>query len=205
MMARLLLGLSIVAVLAVGCTSHTEPREASPSADAASTSNSGQLTNYRDSNLVLKVPATWRAEHFDEVSSFTASLVDLSNQRMHKPCTTRHVNDGIETRCGWPLRALRPGGVLVRWEQDGFPVPRTWRFSDQPGRPMRVDGRAARRTVGRPGDCAQVGATEMVRTDIKRPIAGNYYRVTACLRGPGLPELEEQVEAMLASAELLHR
>ena len=198
-----LVALAIISVLACSCTSNSAAQDDNPSPRNRPTPSPVVLASYRDSNLVLKFPASWRARHFNEVSSFTASLVDLSSQPMHKPCTTRHVNDGIETTCGWPVQTLRPGGVLVRWEQDGFPVTRKWRFSDLPGRPMRVDGQAARLTVESPGDCAHVGAAETVRTEIKRPYAGNYYRVTACLRGPGLPELEDQVEAMLASARLL--
>jgi hypothetical protein len=91
----------------------------------------------------------------------------------------------------------------MRWQQNGFSVPRSWRFKDQPGRPIRVDGRPARQEIGQPGDCAGIGATETVRTEIMRSARGNYYSVTACIRGPGVHALEGDVQAILASTHLL--
>ena len=122
---------------------------------------------------------------------------------MHAPCTTRHVKAGIETTCGWPLKQLLPGGVLVRWQEVGVMVSRNWRFNDLPGRAVQVDGRPARQEVSRPGNCATIGATETIQTDIERSARGNFYRVTACLRGPGTQELGKDVQAILASTRLL--
>jgi hypothetical protein len=191
---------------ASACTSHStsRPQGRSERTDASqSIAQSAQWATFRNETVSFRYPNDWHAVHFDETSSFTASIADLSSQTMHAPCTTRHTSTGTETSCGWPVMYLRPGGILMRWEQNGFPVPRSWRFRDQPGQRLLVDGRPARQTINRPGDCSHLGATETIRTEIKRSAVGNDFSVTACLRGPGIDSLESRARAILASTHLL--
>lgn len=191
--------------LAAACTSPTASRvEDDPYVGPTSTAPAARehLATFHGQMVRFRYPRSWQARHFDEVSSFTGSIADLSNQTMHAPCKRRRVKAGIETSCGWPVGRLPPGGVLMRWQQNGLPVPASWRFSDLPGRPMRVDGRPARQQIQQPGDCEGIGATETITTAIKRAARGNYYSVTACLRGPGLNALERDAQSILASTHL---
>lgn len=206
MRATVCLQLAALATLA-GCTSPSTPTppDLSPSPSSLrppAVSSRVPLATYRSDAIAFRYPRSWRARHFDEVSSFTSSLADVASQPMHRPCTTRHLQDSIRTRCGWPITKLRSGGVLIRWSQDGLAVPRSWRFSHEPGRPLTVDGRPARQTTTSPGVCRRLAATETIHTEIRGPDRGNTYSVIACLRGPRLPALERRLQAMLASARL---
>ena len=87
---------------------------------------------------------------------------------------------------------------------DGGPhQPSGVRVATFPGEKLRVDGRVARLSVQRPGRCGGVGADETISVAIARPLAGNWTQVDACLRGPKLAPLEQQVRALLASARFL--
>ena len=203
---RVLLVAVALSALAAGCTSastpHAGPEQPSGTASPSPTTHP-ELVTFRDQTLTFQHPRSWSARHFDENSTFSAAIADLSNQAMHPPCTTRRVKNGIETTCGWPVRHLQPGGLLMRWQQVGVLVPSNWRFTDLPGQAVRVDDRPAKQEISRPGDCASIGATETIRTDIRRSARGNYYRVTACLRGPRIQALEQDAQTILASTHLL--
>ncbi len=120
-------------------------------------------------------------------------MLYLSVQPTKNPCEIT----GSGTTCGWPVSKLRPGGVLVVWENRGYPG---WSLASSPGRPTQVGGRNARKLVSRPGACSEIGADETVQVAIARPgMSGNWTAVTACLRGPNLVANEQALDALLAS------
>jgi hypothetical protein len=70
--------------------------------------------------LSFRYPATWRTgTSSDEVSSFTALIVYLSTSRLQDSRTFNPSERSLP--CTYPLAQLPPGGVLVRWNADGFP------------------------------------------------------------------------------------
>ena len=100
------------------------------------------------------------------------------------PCHT----SGTTTTCGWPLRHLRPGGVVVTWTADYMP-----------GLGIRRPPKGIHLRITRPGNCRAFGATETVTGRLVTP-KHDVFLVNACLRAPGLGADQRAVRAMLASA-----
>jgi hypothetical protein len=77
------------------------------STNPAPTCDSPSNTTVYDGNgLRFERPTCWTPVHNNEVSTFSSSLVDLSNEPMQDPCmTTRY-----SSACGWPLTNL-----VTRW------------------------------------------------------------------------------------------
>jgi hypothetical protein len=168
----------------------------SGASSVALTDPSSGAMAYEDQDISFAHPSSWTATPYKDQSSFTRTLVDLSNLPMHAPCTTNTTVDGTQTACGWPVNRLSKDGVLIVWEADGFPG---WSLQTTPGISMKIGGLAARRNVARPGDCAGIGATETITVSIQRAAADNYFRMRACLAGPDRASAEDQVGAMLQS------
>lgn len=180
--------LVLVGTAAAGCGS----------APKASDGSAGRRT-FRSHFLAFGYPADWKPSVFGVTGELHfAPLVYLSSQPVHPPCRTK----ASVTTCGWPLERLRPGGALVVWENRGAPG---WSLLTTPGKPVRVGGRRARRTVTRPGLCRTIGADETIAVEIERPLPDNWTAFTACLRGPGLAAGERDVNALLASTRFLER
>ena len=102
---------------------------------------------------------------------------------MVDPCTTT----GATTRCGLPVRRMRPGGVvLVWWTGRGFTA-----------RMLHLR-RAVRVRVLR-GGCRDIGGDEIITAQIA---AGHHevFLASACLRGPGIAAHERAFRAMARSA-----
>ncbi len=129
------------------------------------------------------------------MSSFSDLIVYLSNAPLHDPCTTI----GGTTTCGRPLAKLRPGDVLVSWNNVGFPHV----GPEIPHPNTTIGGQPADLEATRPGDgmCTSLGQDETVTADIARP-QGNHYEMVACLRGPNLARNEALVRQMLASTRV---
>jgi hypothetical protein len=145
----------------------------------------------------LRYPSAWRAvEPAVSPELHVRPLLYLSVQPTRNPCRT----SGTVTSCGWPVRRLRRGGLLIVWENRGYPG---WSLASAPGRRLRVGGREARLLVSHRGVCSAIGADETIAVAIARPLAGNWTAFTACLRGPGLPKLERDVERVLASTRFV--
>jgi hypothetical protein len=160
---------------------------------AKAPAHAARLTEFQNSFVQFRYPTAWAAAQPNASSLHFHPMLYLSVQPTRNPCEST-VN---EQRCGWPVAKLRPGGVLVVWENRGFPG---WSLASAPGTPTHVGGREARRLVSRPGSCAAIGADETVQVAIERPaISGNWTAVTACLRGPNLAANEQQLDAVLAS------
>lgn len=157
---------------------------------------------FRNDFVTFRYPASWSARVWTEGALHFQPMVYLSTERVqHDPCQTSTTPSGKTITCGSPIDRLAPGGVLVVWENQGYPGASVARF---PGASMRVGGRAARLSVHRPGSCRRVGADETMSVAIARPLADNWTQVDACLRGPKLKLLEQQLRAVLASTRFLN-
>jgi hypothetical protein len=156
---------------------------------------------YSNDFVTFRYPSAWSPSAWSKQELHFAPMVYLSTERAgHDPCRTTSSSAGRTTSCSWPIDRLSANGVLVQWENRGYPGARVAAF---PGEKLRVGGRAARLSVQRPGRCGGVGADETISVAIARPLARNWTQVDACLRGPKLAPLEQQVRALLASARFL--
>jgi hypothetical protein len=163
-------------------------------ASVGGSASASTLADFRNGFVEFQYPTDWTAAEPDTTQQLHFHpMVYLSPQPTGDPC---HV-DGTVTACGWPVKRVRPGGVLVVWENRGYPG---WSLASMPGTPIRVGGRPARRLVSTPGSCGSIGADETVEVSIARPLSGNYTAVTACLRKPDVAARETELAAVLASA-----
>lgn len=154
-------------------------------------------STFRNDFLAFRYPGTWKPLQFRITGTLHFDpMLYLSAQPGHNPCR----QSGSTTTCGWPVDKLHPNGVLVAWENKGWPG---WSLSSQPGTILHVGGRPARQQIARPGACGAIGADETVSVEVARPMSSSWTAVTACLRGPGLAAQERQVAAVLDSTRFL--
>lgn len=154
------------------------------------------VVKYTGTFLSFTHPAAWKASSPQVQALHFNPLVYLSTQPVHAPCRT----SGNETTCGFPLKQLKPGGVLVSWLYNGGPPALTL----GPGKRIQVGGHAAslRETAG--GMCRQIGADRTIDVEIEmRPLPSALLEFTACLRAPGLAQGEASVNALLASTKFV--
>jgi hypothetical protein len=160
----------------------------------ASTRTTSASTAFGNGFVTFRYPTSWSATVWKEHVLHFDPMVYLSTERaQHDPCTS----NGFDTVCGWPVARLSPNGLIVKWENRGYPGTNVGTF---PGRTTLVGGRAARVSVTKPGTCRRLGADETISVSIARPLQGNWTQVDACLRGPNLSTLERQVHALLDTA-----
>jgi hypothetical protein len=175
----------VVAAFAAGC-----------GAAGATDRGPAATASFRNDFLTFRHPAAWRTASYSTVGALHFHpLIYLSSQRTHDPCSQQV----SETVCGWPVGSLRPGGVLIVWENRGFPG---WSLASEPGTPLRIGGRPGKESVSRPGKCAAIGADETIELAIKRPLPFNWTAFTACLRAP-TAATERQIDTLLASTRFL--
>ncbi|MGH3230097.1 MAG: hypothetical protein ACRDOA_16260 [Streptosporangiaceae bacterium] len=146
--------------------------------------------------LSFRYPATWHARTWNDVSSFTASIVYLSTGRQYNPCTITYSPGEKSVTCTSPVSTLPPGGVLVQWSADGFPGFRL------PKPDATIAGRPALETRTSGGWCASLGGTETITVTIPRDAPDNLYQMQACLSAPNLPQQEAQISAMLHTVRI---
>jgi hypothetical protein len=184
---RLLLGAAALATLAVltsGCGGGTDAQAAGKTAT--------EPVTYSNSLLSFSHPAAWKAYPFRWSGELHfRPMVYLSTQPVQDPCST----SGNTTSCGFPVKQLEPGGVLVTWNASSPPA-----VELGTGRRIQVDGREARRVDTKGGICHSIGADRTIDVLIAtRPLPSTPTEFTACLRGPGLAQQEKSVDALLAS------
>ncbi len=138
-----------------------------------------RLTTYRGHGIVFRYPADWRYRRRGFYSHMTSPVVDLASQPTRNPCT--------EHGCGFPVRRLRPGAVVVMWDQGGGLILPSQRPAV--GVHLRV----------LPRGCRALGGDEELAAQVVLR-GGRVYEAEACLRGPDLAMHEREVHAMLASA-----
>jgi hypothetical protein len=151
-----------------------------------------RVVRYSGPSVSFTHPAAWKAYAPQGPSALHFNpWVYLSTQPVHAACST-HANI---TSCGFPVRHLAPGGVLISWLVYGIPA-RTL----GPGTPVRVGGRPARRVETAGGACRKLGADRAIDVAVGRTPGTPVY-FTACLRGPGLAQETKSVDALLASVK----
>jgi len=179
---------ALVALVAVtsGCGGGTDAQ--------AAAKTEPKLVTYSNSLLSFSHPAAWKAYPFRRAGELHFNpMVYLSTQPVQDPCSTK----GNTTSCGFPVKQLEPGGVLVTWNASTPPA-----MALGPGSRIRVDGREARRVDTAGGMCRSIGADRTIDVLIAtRPLPSTPTQFTACLRGPGLAQEEKSVEALLASTK----
>lgn len=182
--------LAALAALTSGCGGGSDAQAASR--------KDPPLVQYSSSGLSFTHPAAWKAYPFRWTGELHfRPLVYLSTQPVHDPCSTQ----GSTTSCGFPVGQLEPGGVLVTWNASNPPA-----IGLGPGARTQVGGREARRVDTAGGMCAGIGADRTIDVLIKtRPLPSTLTELTACLRGPGLAQAEQSVDALLASTRFLSR
>ena len=123
-------------------------------AGATSSSFDPPLVKYSNSLLSFTHPADWKAYPFQWAGELHFQpLVYLSTQAVHDPCSTK----GNTTSCGFPVKQLEPGGVLVTWNASNPPS-----TGFGPGPRIQVDGHPATRTITAGGMCSSIGADRTV-------------------------------------------
>jgi hypothetical protein len=152
------------------------------------------LATYSNSLLSFSHPAAWKAYPFRWAGELHfRPMVYLSTQPVQDPCSTK----GNTTSCGFPVKQLEPGGVLVTWNASTPPA-----MALGSGSRIRVDGREARLVDTAGGMCRSIGADRTIDVLIATtPLPSTPTQFTACLRGPGLAQEEKSVEALLASTK----
>lgn len=194
--ATTLAAMTALVALAAGCASATSATSARPA--TAAKERAPATASFSVTGLAFRYPASWRRSRtWSDVSSFSASIVYLSNtSRLRAPCVTSTSPGRIAQTCEYPLRALPPAGVLVRWSANGFPG---WR---RPKANTIIAGREATEIRTSGGWCAPLRATETITVIIPRATRDNWYQMDACLRAPGLPRQEAQISSMLRSVRI---
>jgi hypothetical protein len=187
--------LATVAV-AAGCGT-ASTRAVAHTTSTNATARAGTASSFRNDFLVFRYPSGWKPYQFDTSRLFHFHpMVYVGTQPGRNPCRQSQT----ETVCGWPVDRLRPNGVLIAWENRGWPG---WSLASITGRALKVGGRAAKISKARPGECSTIGADETVEVAIERPMRANWTAFTACLRGPDLRASERAVYALLTSTRFL--
>ncbi len=151
-------------------------------------------------------PAEWGALTSSDGGLIVRSLIWLSTEPLHEPCTSTTEGDRKTVVCGAPVSLLRPNGVLLRWSLGGLPGSN---LDDLPGTPAIIGGWPAliRVVTSGPGleGCRQLGADEVIDARARRPRGSGFYYLFACLRGPDLATPRIEVANVLASARFPFR
>jgi hypothetical protein len=158
---------------------------------SADTTQASVTSGFSAMGLTFRYPGAWRSGTWnDDVSSFSGLIVFLGTDRLHDPCQ-RTVGAQVTTvSCGDPVSEVAPGGVLVRWDADGFP---NWH---PPRSNTRIGGRPATETVTAGRWCQALGGSRTITVVIPQD-SDNWYEMDACLRGPGIPSEQAGITAML--------
>ena len=132
--------------------------------------------------ITFKHPQAWRAQQFSAPHLVTF----LSQQTLHDPC--------VNNSCARPLDELSPNSVLIAI-YDG-PKGRVAKTN------LRVGGQPAHKTVWHNG-CTDLHADESFTVRFDNPAHTTTYTINACLRGPELPRLRADFDAVLRSVKFL--
>ncbi len=180
MTVRGLLLVAVAATLPAGCAFDA----AAPSGDPGKPpTQSVRLATYSGHGITFRYPAAWRYRHRGFYSTMSSPVVDLASQPTRDPCASG--------RCWFPVRYMRSRAVAVVWEEGaGMIDPAN---PPAPGVHVHVLRRGCRMLGGDEELTAQV----VLRN-------GRIYEAYACLRGPGVPALDGEARAMLASARAAH-
>ena len=151
-------------------------------------------------------PAEWGALTSSDGGLIVRSLIWLSTEPFHQPCTSTTEGERTTVVCGAPISSLRPNGVFLRWSVGGLPGAN---LDNLPGTPSIIGGWQARIQVVTSGPlfdgCRELGGDEGIDARAKRPRRSGFYYLWACLRGPDLATSRIEVANVLASARFPFR
>jgi hypothetical protein len=149
-------------------------------------------------------PRTWNALPYNDGGLRSRSLIYLSTERLHDPCTSTTDGDTTVVRCGSPISALSPDGVFAVWRLTYLAKP----LDALPGDPLLVGNRPARVLIATSGGyyegCRLLGGDESTTVWIAGRPTADAYTFTVCLRGPHISTAEHQVRVLLASTRFRH-
>ena len=192
--ATTLAAMTVLAALTARCASVTSAHPA-----AAAKEPAPATASFTVMGLAFRYPVSWQRSRTwsSDLPGSPALIVYLSStSRLRAPCVASTSPGRIAQTCEYPVRALPPAGVLVRWSANGFSA---WRM---PKPNTTIAGRKAAEIRTSGGWCAPLHATETITVIIPRPTAGTWYQMDACLRAPGLPQQQAQISSMLRSARI---
>jgi hypothetical protein len=180
------LGLVLVVLMVVSMPTSAV---AKPAAAVESFDTSGFHTQY---------PASWFQLQQTLQSTMTVSIVWLSNQPIHDPCSSKTVGGAVEETCSLPLERLAKNGIVVQWLGGNLRPPGSSVLDVVGGSPTTVGGFPAKVaiTMATP-DCDGIGATRVVTAVVE--VERSPIQMTACLRGPKVRPLEAHVKTMIQS------
>jgi len=145
--------------------------------------------------LRFRYPAQWSAETYQVTSTFSSSVVFLSNQAMHSPCVTQHNSANTLVICSLPTGRLKRRSILAYWEENADPA---WGFRLAMGASVVIGERRAKLQTTS-NDCG-IGAQVSVDAVVVIPgMSDSWYEFFACIRGPGASTLERQARDLLGS------
>jgi hypothetical protein len=163
---------------------------------SAGTPQAAVTAGFSAMGLAFRYPGTWRSGTWDDdVSSFSGLIVFLGTGRLHDPCERTVGAEVTSVSCGDPVSKVAPGGMLVRWDEDGFPH---WHA---PRSNTKIGGRPATETVTAGSWCRTLGGSRTITAVIPLD-SDNWYEMDACLRGPGIPAEQAEITAMLKTVRI---
>jgi hypothetical protein len=153
--------------------------------------------------VTFTYPSTWKArQYLNDRTSFSQSVVFVSSQSLHDPCTTSHSTPPgplQSTVClGYAVRRLGSDGVYLEWSYDGAPGPAGGGPSTYPGSPVTVGGQPGIIDILRPGGCVSAGGSESIDVVVD-PESNSGWYAQACLSGPDLNKSYSQFLSLLES------
>lgn len=125
-------------------------------------------------------------------------LAFLANQQMHQPCSTSHSEMGTTVHCGFPVKTLKQGGVLVSVIGAGMPG---WKIAKVVGHHLVIDHHAARESVIR-NPKNKLDATTEYWITIDRGVPDNFYEIEVFVRSSGVSKDQRVVQTMLNSIRI---
>jgi hypothetical protein len=142
------------------------------------------LSVFTGHGLRFAYPANWRYRHAGFRTTMTDPIVDLGSQPLTDPCAGR---DG----CGFPVRLLRPGAVVVMVQSFGA-------FTGRPGKSIRrvpPNGGAGINRLHCDDALVASWVTDQWDGSVRRGISFD-----ACFRAPGIARNERAFRAAVKSA-----
>jgi len=198
-MQRIMATLSLVVVVATGCSStsatHTGTSQ-TPAVDPTSSGTTGWPT-FRGEGLRFRHPPGSTVARYRDVTPAYDSLAYVSNQQMTNPCRSLPGGGGV---CALAVTRLRPGGFVAVWRIRGMPVVS---FKDLPGRVTEISGRMTKLSIARPGTCRPLGADVSIDAVLKPAGGGGtWYEFRGCVRGPNERQITRRTMNILRSTTL---
>ena len=193
------LGVVVVAALALLIDHYAfAPKASNPPPSAANVRSCLGTKVLGTGGTSFRYPSCWTLSNYTEESTMTTAVAFLSNQPMHQPCKTTRSGISTTVSCGFPVKTLERGGVLVTFIAGGMPG---WTIADDTGRHLVVDHHAARETVIRTPN-RSLDATTEYWIFIDRGVPDNYYQFDVYFRNPGVSEDQRLLRKMLNSMRI---